>query len=509
MKKRIRLILISLCAAAVVISAAAVLIFNNFASPSQKQNTPSVFVFNESETAESSQSEQTHTTLHAENGIPGDDRTQVPSTAFTTTPDVSVPAAVSAFTTTVPAPTEHGSDEAYTGNQMCVVTAAYADTWPSGNDDKFVPYYSPLVQGTTDYVIGQSEAYDSDEEEVRTFYELASGRKVQQKDVSLSAASDMGDNELTVVSSTTEGGNLKIVLSTKWKVPYNFTFSPQNYYTARGKHYNVSSFTASSIQFTFYYTTAVSGQVNTAGSDVVSSAAWGVDTAAKTAVLTMPLKAQGAYYGYSLEYDAAGNMVITINNRPQTLAGSVILLDPGHGGNDPGALGYGDMVEEADINFSAAVMVKNELESRGATVYLTRYEDKTMSLEERKAFARAVKPDVFVSIHSNAAENSSAYGTEVYYYRPMSQPLSQAIYSELISTYRSYVYPGDSARLSGIEGGSNFYPFSVARLEECPSVLVEMGYVTNYQECMRLVDNDCRQKIAVAIANGIEKYIAR
>ncbi|MCM1544318.1 MAG: N-acetylmuramoyl-L-alanine amidase [Ruminococcus sp.] len=434
--------------------------------------------------------------------------TTEPSKVASPTANASAPANISSFTT-VAAVTDmiYPSVSAYTGNQMCVVTTPYADTWPLGNDDKYVPYYTTLTQGTMDYVVGESEVYDSEEQETRTFYTLASGRRIQKKSVSLVEPNQLEDNELSVLSSQNVNGALKITLSTKWKVPYSFNFSPQEYYSAKGRLYNVRSFTASYIQFTFYNTVAANGQVDVSGSDVAASASWSVDNSQKTAVLTLPLRTQGGYYGYVLEYDVNGNIVLTIKNKPKSISGSVVVLDPGHGGKDPGALGYSNWLEEADVNFSAAVMVKNELERRGATVYMTRYDDSYVSLEERKAFARTVKPDVFVSVHSNASEDTSAYGTAVYYYRPMSQPLSNAIYTQLVSAFKNYLYPNDASRQAGVELGSNYNPFSVARLEECPSVLIEMGFVTNELECRKLADDACRQQIANAIANGIEAYL--
>lgn len=395
----------------------------------------------------------------------------------------------------------------YTGNQMCVVTANYADTWPSGtNSDAFVPYYTTLAAGTMDYIVGQSEAYDSEEEKTRYFYELSCGRRVQRDDVMLLEKYDMGQNSFTVSSVTANGGELQIVLSTKWKVPYSFSFAPQTYRSGYNKSYNVDSFTAESIQFTFYHTVSASGSIDTSQSTVVSSASWGVDSSSGAVTLTMPLRSKGKYYGYSLTYDSGDNMVLTIRSRPQSLQGAVILLDPGHGGKDPGTLGYAGAVEEADLNFNTAVAVMNALQKKGATVYLTRYEDKTLSLEERKSIARSIKPTVFISIHGNGSVNASNYGTSAYYFRPMSQPLAECIYGELVTAWQG-LYASSPEKLSKIPDGCDFHPFSVTRLEECPSVLLEVGYVTNDSDCAFLADVTSRERLAAAIANGIEKFI--
>lgn len=395
----------------------------------------------------------------------------------------------------------------YTGNQMCVVTANYADTWPSGtNSDAFVPYYTTLAAGTMDYIVGQSEAYDSEEEKTRYFYELSCGRRVQRDDVMLLEKYDMGPNSLTVSSVTANGGELTIRLSTKWKVPYSFSFAPQSYRSGYNKLYNVDSFTAETIQFTFYHTASASGSIDTSQSTVVSSASWGVDSSSGAVTLTMPLRSKGKYYGYSLTYDSGDNMVLTIRSRPQSLQGTVILLDPGHGGKDPGTLGYAGAVEEADLNFNTAVAVMNALQKKGATVYLTRYEDKTLSLEERKSIARSIRPTVFISIHGNGSVNASNYGTSAYYFRPMSQPLAECIYGELVTAWQG-LYASSPEKLSKIPRGCDFHPFSVTRPEECPSVLLEVGYVTNDSDCAFLADVTSREKLAAAIANGIEKYI--
>ena len=241
-------------------------------------------------------------------------------------------------------------------------------------------------------------------------------------------------------------------------------------------------------------------------SDVVSSASWGTDSSSGCVTLTMPLRQKGKYYGYSLSYDANDNLVLTIHNKPQTLKGAVILLDPGHGGKDSGAVGYSGAVREADLNFNTAVAVMNELRKRGATVYLTRSGDSTLSLEERKAIARSVKPDVYISIHGNGSLNASNYGTSAYYFRPMSKPLAKSIYDELVSVWKE-LYASSPEKQTKLSRGCDFHPFSVTRLEECPSVLIEVGYVTNNDDCAVMADTASREKIAAAISDGIEKFI--
>lgn len=434
---------------------------------------------------------QSTTILSAGNYVP-----DLPEDAyeFTTLPSYNKP--VNATTT------PHNTSD-FTGNQMCIVTKSFADTWPLiAGDDTYVPYYTPLVYGTLDYVTAASEAYNEDDGEMVYFYELSSGRKVKRENVQLIQQQNLISNRISVVSSTGYGGTLSIKFKTDWKVPYAFTYNPQNYYSAYGKKYNVTGFTANYLQMTFYHTSSASGDIDVSGSDVISSAYWNIN--GDTATLTMPLKSAGQYYGYSVEYDDNGYMTLIIHNRPQSLAGSVILLDPGHGGKDPGALGLGGIVYESNVNYALAYYTKLALEAKGATVYMTRGGDTAVELEERKAMVRSLKPDLFVSIHCNGNTDKNKIGTSVYYYKPFSYKLANSIYNHLLSVFKNNLYYGQSSLYDQISDGTIYYPFSVTRLEDCPSVLIETGYITNDNECLKLIDANNQQKLANAIATGIE-----
>ena len=439
---------------------------------------------------------QTTTTLSAGNYVPN-----LPDDAyeFTTLPSQNSPSVV-------PTTTPHVSSE-ITGNQMCIVTNSFADTWPLiADDDTYVPYYTPLINGTMDYVTVASEAYNEDDNEMVYFYELSSGRKVKRDAVQLVPSQNFQKNNISVVSATAQGGTLTIKLRTDWKVPYAFTYNPQNYYSAYGKKYNVTGFTADYLQMTFYHTASATGNIDTSGSDIISSAYWNTD--GNTATLTMPLRFAGKYYGYSIEYDQNGYMAVTIHNKPQTLSGSVILLDPGHGGDDPGALGLSGGVYESNVNYALAYYTKLALESKGATVYMTRGGDTNVELETRKAMVRSLKPDLFISIHCNGSTDKNKIGTAVYYYKPFSFSLASNIYNQLLAVFKNNLYYGQSDLYDDIADGAIYYPFSVTRLEDCPSVLIETGYVTNDNECLKLIDVNNQQKLATAIAQGVESSLA-
>lgn len=414
--------------------------------------------------------------------------------------------------TTTRTPHTQGTTQTYTpftGNQMCVVTAAYADTKPIAAEDNLVPYYTVLPYGTMDYVVGESEGYNVDDDETEYYYNLQSGRKIKREAVQLIPKTDMGDNSLQVISVSSGGGEVRIVLSTRWKVPYDLHYTPQNYYYNYSKHYNVTSFTASTIEFTFHYTSSAAGEIDTSGSDVISSAYWSVNESAKTAKLIMPLKTQGKYYGTSIEYDSSGNMVITVNRKPTGATGAVVVLDAGHGGKDPGAVGINNQVRECDVNILVAYAAMQELQARGVTVYLTRYGDDYMLLEERKALTRSIKPDLFVSVHSNGSLKKTNIGTSTYYFKPFSYSLASNIYNELLSVHRNHFYQGQQEVYGELADGVQYYPFGVTRIEDCPSTLIEIGYLTNDAECYKLIDTNNQKLLGKAIADGIMKTLSQ
>ena len=393
--------------------------------------------------------------------------------------------------------------------KMCVVTLPYADTFrPVAGDDTFVPFFTTLTQGTMDYIVGESQAYNSEDDKMLDFYDLASGRKVKKEAVQVVETAPYKDNTMSVISCTAEKGSLNIRIKTDWKVPYDLKYSPQNYFAAYGKLYNVSSFTADTVEFTFYNTVSAQGNIDVEGSNVLSSASFNASSSDKTAKLTLKLRNAGEYYGSSISYDKNGDMIITVKNKPLSLSGAVIMLDAGHGGTEPGAVGIGSAVLEKDVNIAIAHQTKSELEKMGATVIMTRYNNETLTLDERKAIMRQYKPDLFVAIHSNGSYNTSEKGTSTYYYKPFSRNLAQNIYGELLDVYKNSVYAGRTELFGEISDGVIYYPFSVTRVEECPSVLIEVGYMTNDEECYELIDSENQKLFGKAVADGIARTIS-
>ncbi|MDX2243128.1 MAG: N-acetylmuramoyl-L-alanine amidase [Leptolyngbyaceae cyanobacterium bins.302] len=177
--------------------------------------------------------------------------------------------------------------------------------------------------------------------------------------------------------------------------------------------------------------------------------------------------------------------------------GTVVVIDPGHGGGDPGAVGIGG-IRESEIVLDISKQVVSLLKQQGVEAVLTRSSNQEIELEPRVQFAERADADVFVSIHANAfdASRTDVNGIETYYYSGGSgQPLARAVQDSLLQEL--------GARDRGVRT-ANFY---VIRYTSMPAILVETGFVTGSEDAARLSSASGRSRIAKAIARGILQYL--
>jgi N-acetylmuramoyl-L-alanine amidase len=174
----------------------------------------------------------------------------------------------------------------------------------------------------------------------------------------------------------------------------------------------------------------------------------------------------------------------------------VVVLDPGHGGPDPGAVGIGG-IHEADIVLDVGLQVADLLTQQGVQVVLTRSADTDLDLDPRVQIAERADGDLFVSIHANAISLSrpEVNGIETYYFAGRSLPLAQTMHSNMLQV------PGTQDR------GVRQARFYVIRNTSMPAVLLEIGFVTGSQDAALLSDPNFRSQMAAAIARGIVQYI--
>lgn len=175
----------------------------------------------------------------------------------------------------------------------------------------------------------------------------------------------------------------------------------------------------------------------------------------------------------------------------------VVVIDPGHGGRDPGAIGIGGLQEKA-INTTISNRVQQRLQAAGLTVLMTRNSDYWVGLEPRTDFANRAGADVFVSIHANAIsmDRPEVNGLETYYYSS-GQRLAQSIHSSVLRSTDM----GDR--------GVRQARFYVLRHTTMPAVLVETGFVTGATDAARFRNPAAVNQIADSIAQGVLNYLGR
>jgi N-acetylmuramoyl-L-alanine amidase len=216
---------------------------------------------------------------------------------------------------------------------------------------------------------------------------------------------------------------------------------------------------------------------------------------------------------------------------------SRIVVDAGHGGKDPGAKGPGG-IQEKDLTLAIAKALARRLRLEGFDVYLTRDSDVFLTLEERTAFANKKRADLFVSIHINASGDTGAQGIETYFLNlttdssaievaarenaTTSKSISdlQLIINDLMlnskinesSRFANCVQKSliSSVLTNGYQGrdfGVKQAPFYVLLGAQMPSILCELGFITNNGDSS-LLQSDAHQSTLIdGIAKGVNRYI--
>lgn len=187
-----------------------------------------------------------------------------------------------------------------------------------------------------------------------------------------------------------------------------------------------------------------------------------------------------------------------INQSGSPVKDRVIVIDAGHGGKDPGAASNGAV--EKEITLKVATVVKNKLEAAGAKVIMTRTGDTYPTLEERVQIALNNYAEVFVSIHVNSASNPSASGTETYYSVAGNVNIEED--ETLAKAINNQIVKNANMKDRGIKK-QDYY---VIRNMYLPSVLVELGFITNDEDRAKLTDSEYIEIFGDSIYKGILEY---
>ena len=329
----------------------------------------------------------------------------------------------------------------------------------------------PLPKDTIDYVVSGDIEFVSQRGIKYTYRVLGSGLRVETRHLR-QVEKGPRNNAITSMSFNSENARWTyMILKTQQKVPFSVTYRDNAF------------------QIQFHYTTSAPNSANLSENNrLFTGASW--EDGSK---LTLTFRNKHGFMGYRAYYDKNGNLIFRFNNPPRDIKNAVIVIDPGHGGSDPGALGTDRKWPEKTVNLAIAKKLEAELKKRGAKVTLMNNAGYVMG--QRVTRAAKANPHILVSVHSNASRSASAAGTETYFHRPYSSRL--AINSSA-NVARAMATDNRRARQS-------YFPINLS--PEFLSVLVETGFMTNQTEYTKLRDSRYHDRVAAAIANSIEGAI--
>lgn len=233
------------------------------------------------------------------------------------------------------------------------------------------------------------------------------------------------------------------------------------------------------------------------------------DTENKSVTLEFIKESPNSIIGYSVSYDDEGihiyfNPTPNVSTGEKPLKGMMVVIDAGHGGYDPGAMGLLSSLgpNEKDITLATAQATKNRLQSLGASVIMTVDEnlasDKKLELTDRNQIAFDRKADVFLSIHCNSiaqtANGNKASGTEIYYNENNSKLLADTMLSKITEA--------TNRKTRSVKHGMYY----VTRNPLCASMLIEIGFMTNPMEYDDMRNPESIFNTANAIGEALVEY---
>ncbi|MEH2097288.1 N-acetylmuramoyl-L-alanine amidase [Nostoc sp.] len=255
------------------------------------------------------------------------------------------------------------------------------------------------------------------------------------------------------------------------------------------------------IALTLYNTTAQTDIIRLDDDPLISRLDWQQEAPERVKYTFNLKKAQ--QWGYKLRYDGT-TLVLALRHPPKIgntkrkpLANFKIVLDPGHGGKETGASGPTGYLEK-DVNLVVSKLLRDDLVKRGATVVMTREDDREVSLAERQAIISKEEPAIALSIHHNSlpdngdAEKTKGFGT--FWYQPQAHNLAMFLQKYVVK------------KLGRPSYGVFWDNLALTRPTAAPSVLLELGFMSNPDEFEQVVNPEEQKKMADAIAQGITEW---
>ncbi len=259
------------------------------------------------------------------------------------------------------------------------------------------------------------------------------------------------------------------------------------------------------LTLTLFNTTAQTDTIRLDDDPVISRLDW-QQTAPGRIDYTFNLKSP-QQWGYSLRYEGT-SLILSLRhppslrsrvaNSPQSLSGISVVLDPGHGEPDLGSRGPTGYPEK-DVNLLISQMVRQELVQRGATVVMTREDDREIDLGDRVRQIQEGQPTVALSIHYNALPDSgdalNTQGISTFWYHPQAHSLAVFLHNYLVRSLGRPSY------------GVYWNNLALTRPQAVPTILLELGFMINPYEFEWITDPASQKKLAVAIAEGLTQWL--
>lgn len=191
---------------------------------------------------------------------------------------------------------------------------------------------------------------------------------------------------------------------------------------------------------------------------------------------------------------------------PPRVKPKLIVIDPGHGGEDAGTKSLvKPFYQEKFLTLATSRLLGDYLRQMGYEIRMTRNEDIFIPLSDRAVKANQIDPALFVSVHYNSAPSTEANGIEVFYYQSDDNVKRTQSSKELAALVLDSVINTTQAKSRGVKKGN----FAVIRETKMPAVLVEGGFLTNQDEMNLIKDPTYLKKLAWGMAKGIDKYLKK
>ncbi len=390
------------------------------------------------------------------------------------------------------------------------ITASMAETFSGTTTDDFSsPTNSYLPRGTVDYC---NKNPITDPVSRRKYYLLNCGYRIYADTacVEISEGRLPESNEINFSIAQLEGKRLNINFKTEMRVPFMVVFGEQRYKNPSAQDYEINSADFTYIDIIFYNTQDFGAKKIKLPENRIFKEAKQIKNNNKNEItLRFYLKKRGGFYGWNSYYNESGELVFSFLQPAQieadssspygySLKGVKILIDPGHGGDDPGAANSEDdsNFEEHRMALLYAKQLSDQLKALGATVTYTRVTDTTVTLDDRYTIIRNANADLVISIHFNASKNKEKSGYFMGYFYPFASSAARHMSNAIKGT----------ATLKPENGGTDWHYFRPSRVSSCPVILTENGYISCDSEYKNLKRKDFCQKYLAGMTKGIVDY---